>query len=169
MLYTQGHPANANAANGKCASGADQNCPSKKNKRRDRDIGCPDTCWKSLWIKSRVFDDFMSFPFENLIFHGVEEVIWVTDLLKQILTNQKPSLGWVEVTGTLGEVTEWGVKNWAWSDDRKGDFKQLREKKKVSLNLWDRTSRCRLGIAGKISPNAILPVQVFPAMETVAQ
>ena len=40
----------------------------------------------------------------------MEEVIWVTDLLSQILTNKKALFGWVEVMGTLGEVTEWEVK-----------------------------------------------------------
>lgn len=70
MLYTKGHLANANIANGKCISGVDQNCSSKINNCSDRDAGCPDTYQMSLWIKSRVFDDFMSFPSENLIFSG---------------------------------------------------------------------------------------------------
>lgn len=48
----------------------------------------------------------MSFLSENLIFHGVEEAIWVTDVLSQNLTNKEASSGRMEVMGTLGEVME---------------------------------------------------------------
>lgn len=64
----------------------------------------------------------MSFLPENLIFHGVEEVIWVTDLFRQILTNKEASFGWAEATGSLGGMMKWGVKNWAQLVDGKVDF-----------------------------------------------
>lgn len=60
-LYSKDHPANANSANGKCISGADQNSPSKINNCGDRDVGHPNTWRESLWIKSGVLDNFMSF------------------------------------------------------------------------------------------------------------
>lgn len=42
------------------------------------------------------------------------------------------------------------LKNWAWADDRKVYFKQLRGKK-VSSNLWGEVSKSRVPMAGKIS------------------
>lgn len=148
-------------ANGKCISGAGPNCPSKINNYSDRDFGCPDPCWTSLWIKSRVFDDFMSFPSENLIFHGVEEVSWVTDLLRQILTNKKASFGWVEVRGTLGGVTErsykLGTVRW-----QEGGFQTVEIKISAWIYGWGFKKQ---GDSGwKISPKCDLLVQFFPAM-----
>lgn len=164
MPHTKGHPANANAANGKCISGADQNCPSKINNCSDGDFGRPDACWKSLWIKSRAFDNFMSFLSENVIFHGVEEAIWVTDLLRQILTNKEASLGWVEVMGTSGEVMEWGVTNWAsestgrWISNNWG-------KKSARLCGVGEALTSRVSVARKSLHGAILVVWIFPVTE----
>lgn len=166
MLYTKGHLANANTENGKCISGVDQNCPSKINNRSDRDAGCPDTCWTSLWIKSRVFDDFMSFPSENLIFSG-----W------------RKSSGSLTCSARFSPTKRHYLVEWKWREPwerwRSEELKQgtVRwwergisnnwEKKKASLNLWAKSSKCRMTMAGKSLQSAILLVQIFPAMETM--